>query len=210
MHAFLLGVASGVPLMIAVGPIAILLVETGATRGLARAWPASLGVAAADLSFATVALVGGASLRRVLEPYQREMQWVAATVLFVLAFTMLRRSVSELRQRHVIAAATSSRPGGGSRSGRVDRWLGPKMFVATVMNPMTVIAFTSLVVASGSNASSAWWPVGIATASLAVHFALVALGSALSATLPPLGPTWLRCAGSCAILLVAGNLLLSH
>lgn len=208
MHAFLLGVATGVPLMIAVGPIAILLVETGASRGFARAWPAGIGVAAADLFFASMALVGGASLRGLLAPFDREMRWIAAAVLAVLAVTMFRRSVSELRRRDVIAEASSLPQ--SPRSTRRDGWLAPRMFLATVMNPLTIVAFTSLVVATGSEASSVWWPVGIATASLGVHLALVGLGSVLSAALPPMGPTWFRVVGSCSIMVVAGNLFLSH
>ncbi|MEI2655036.1 MAG: hypothetical protein V9G12_23325 [Microthrixaceae bacterium] len=66
MHSFWLGLASGIPLMIAVGPIAVLLVELGIERGVARAWPAAIGVASADLTFATLAAFSGAALSRAL------------------------------------------------------------------------------------------------------------------------------------------------
>jgi len=88
MNGFWLGVMSGVPLMLAVGPIAVLLVELGIGNGVRRSWPAAVGVACADLTFATLAAVSGAALQRALHPYATAMRWTAAVALLLLAATM--------------------------------------------------------------------------------------------------------------------------
>ena len=51
----LLGLTIGLPMMIAVGPISVLLLDQGLERGIRTAAPAAFGVAAADLTFSVVA-----------------------------------------------------------------------------------------------------------------------------------------------------------
>jgi hypothetical protein len=83
-----------------------------------------------------------------------------------------------------------------------------KLAGLTLMNPLTIVAFTSLVVATGERASNVGWPLGIAAASLGVHVVLVVLGSSVRKALPPTGPSWLRLAGSLLIAGLAANLVL--
>lgn len=202
MNGFWLGVVSGVPLMLAVGPIAVLLVELGIAQGWRRAWPAGVGVAGADLTYACVAAVSGAALQRALHPYATAMRWVAAGLLLALALTMLRRAVGEIRaaRRGVVTDA-------GVPSLRPDGRLAARLMGLTLMNPLTIVAFTSLVVATGERGSNVGWPLGIATASLVVHASLVGLGSSLRRAMPPLGPSWFRVAGSLLIVGLATNLV---
>ena len=198
-----MGVASGVPLMVAVGPIAVLLVELGIGQGFRRAWPAAIGVAAADLTFATLAALSGAGIQRALHPYATTMRLLAAAALLVMATLMLRRAIGELR-----AARSGMDRELGSLSLRADARLAPRMFALTLMNPMTIVAFTTLVLATGERASNVGWPLGIAAASATVHLLLVGFGSSLRRALPPLGATWFRLAGSMLIIGLAANLAL--
>ena len=210
MHSFWLGLASGVPLMIAVGPIAVLLVELGIERGVARAWPAAVGVASADLTFATLAALCGATLQRALHPYTTLMRFAAAALLVSLAAVMLRKAVTDIRRYRSglveLDAGGVSEPAPTSRPSR----LAGRMMALTIMNPLTIVAFTSLVVATGERASNVGWPLGIASASVLVHLGLVTLGSTLRRALPPLGPSWFRVAGSFLIVGLATNLVVSH
>lgn len=63
---------------------------------MARAWPTALGVASADLTFATLAAFSGAALSRALQPYTTVMRFVAATLLVTLAAVMFRKAVTEI------------------------------------------------------------------------------------------------------------------
>ncbi|MFN8050259.1 MAG: LysE family transporter [Acidimicrobiales bacterium] len=209
MNHFWLGLASGVPLMIAVGPIAVLLVELGIERGLRRAWPAALGVASADLTFATIAAVSGATLQHALQPYAAAMQIAAAAVLLTLAAVMMRRAVAEIRAYRIdrVASTTPATPATPATPQKRAR-LAARMMGLTLANPLTIVAFTSLVVATGERASNVGWPLGIAAASALVHVGLVATGSALRRALPPIGPAWFRVAGSLLIVGLATNLVL--
>ena len=196
--------------MIAVGPIAVLLVELGIRDGFGRAWPAALGVAGADLTFATLAALCGATLQRALHPYATQMQFTAAGLLLLLAAAMLRRAVREIRDYRASAmigadAATVSPAIDDVVVGRLR--LALRMTGLTLLNPLTIVAFTSLVVATGERASNLGWPLGIATASALVHLGLVTLGGALRHALPPLGPAWFRVAGSLLIVGLAANLV---
>lgn len=196
--------------MIAVGPIAVLLVELGIERGVARAWPAAIGVATADLTFATAAAVSGAALSRALQPYTTVMRFVAAALLVGLAVVMFRKAVREIhRYRSGLEALDAMGVTGPAATSRPLRLAG-RMMALTIMNPLTIVAFTSLVVATGDRASNLGWPLGIMSASLLVHLGLVTLGSTLRRALPPLGPSWFRVAGSFLIVGLATNLVLGH
>lgn len=210
MHSFWLGLASGIPLMIAVGPIAVLLVELGIERGVARAWPAAIGVASADLTFATLAAFSGAALSRALQPYTTVMRFVAAALLVTLAAVMFRKAVTDIsRYRSGLDEFAGRGVAGPTADGRPLRLAG-RMMALTIMNPLTIVAFTSLVVATGDRASNVGWPLGIMSASLVVHVGLVTLGSTLRRALPPLGPSWFRVAGSFLIVGLATNLVVSQ
>lgn len=204
MSSFWLGVASGVPLMIAVGPVSVLLIETGISRGWRPSWPGAIGVAGADLTYATIAAASGAALQRALHPYATAMRWIAASALAVLAFTMLRRAVADLRARHPHGSVEPSTPDvavGGPGLAVAARFYG-----LTIVNPLTVAAFTTLVLATGGRASHVGWPIGVATASVAVHLPMVAAGAGLRRALPPLGPAWCRLVGGVFVVGLAANL----
>ncbi|MFN7150965.1 MAG: LysE family transporter, partial [Microthrixaceae bacterium] len=92
-----LGLIIGLPMMIAVGPISVLLFDQGLERGIRVAAPAAFGVAAADLTLATVAGVAGGSVTAVLAPVTTWLTLGAVAVLSWLAFDLSRSALAELR-----------------------------------------------------------------------------------------------------------------
>jgi len=104
------GVLIGFPIMLDVGPIAILLVDQGLERGSRSAFPAALGVASADLSFSAIAAVGGTSITVFLTPITPVLSMAAVALLLFLAVRLFRTSTAELRVRRAVPAASA--PGG--------------------------------------------------------------------------------------------------
>jgi threonine/homoserine/homoserine lactone efflux protein len=91
------GLVIGLPLMLAVGPIAILLLDQGLERGARAALPAAFGVASADLCFSVLAAVAGTSIAVFLTPITPWLSLAAVVLLLGLATRLARSAVSELR-----------------------------------------------------------------------------------------------------------------
>lgn len=248
-----LGLIIGFPMMIAVGPISVLLFDQGLERGIRVAAPAAFGVAAADLTLATVAGVAGGSVTAALAPVTTWLTLGAVAVLGWLAIDLSRSAFAELRAARagagdgVVAAAdddmwagvaTASlatvgdprRPDLGSNApncesgGRgtttrlavasgapaassvdrtsVDRTstfgqlegvrLSAAFYGLTLVNPLTLVLFGSVVIAGGAGVGTGGWVVGMALASLLAHGAFVVGGGLLSSALTPIAAARLR------------------
>ncbi len=214
MSSFTTGFLAGIPLMIMVGPIAVLLVETGLGHGFRRAWPAGVGVAAADLTFAMGAAIGGATLIHALDGWAPTLRATAVVVLAAVGGHLLLRAA-----RRPAAAAdvdTSARVETAdvttvtSTRSRAGRRLAPRFYALTLANPLTIIAFTSLVLAGGVDREPRAWALGIASASLLVHLSLVAIGSGLGAVLGDRMQRGLRIAGGLAVVSMSIGMLVTH
>lgn len=101
------GLLIGLPIMGAVGPIAILLLDQGLERGPRSAAPAAFGVASADLTFATVAAIGGTSIAVFLRPITGWLSLAAVALLMVLAVRLFRTAFAELRALRAVPAASA-------------------------------------------------------------------------------------------------------
>jgi threonine/homoserine/homoserine lactone efflux protein len=211
----LLGLTIGLPMMIAVGPISVLLLDQGLERGLRVAAPAALGVAAADLTFSTAAAAGGATLSAALAPVEGWLTLGAVAVLAWLAFGMARSALGELRlastagpvvadahARELALVGAAAPAGAGdaiveaSPSGAFGHLRGVRLAAAffglTLVNPLTIVLFASVVIAGGAGVGSAGWALGMALASLIAHGSFVVLGGALGTTLGPVATARLR------------------
>ncbi len=197
MGSFTLGFASAAPLMLILGPVAVLLLDTGMERGFRWGWPAAAGVVVADATFATVASVARAGLATWLDSVSSLTPIVSSITLAAVGVWLL---------------ATSRRPGRddmGPSEGTVQVDSGDRLRLArnfwalTSVNPLTVVAFGALVVAAGPAASGPGWPVGVALASLTVHFALVATGASVRSLVGPSAMLHLRVGGGLGVLALA-------
>jgi threonine/homoserine/homoserine lactone efflux protein len=92
----LLGIGTGIPVMIMVGPVSLLLIEQGMKHGFRGGMPAAVGVGATDLTFSVAAAVTGAAAARVLEPAQAVLHLVAFAVLAWLAAVTWRAARRDL------------------------------------------------------------------------------------------------------------------
>lgn len=248
-----LGLIIGLPMMIAVGPISVLLFDQGLERGIRVAAPAAFGVAAADLTLATVAGVAGGSVTAALAPVTTWLTLGAVAVLAWLAFDLSRSALAELRAARVgtgdgmvvtaddpVRAGAATAPlatvgdlrrldlgssalncesdGRGTTTGlavastdpaepstdrtSTDRTstfghldgvrLAGAFYGLTLVNPLTLVLFGSVVIAGGAGVGTGGWVIGMALASLLAHGAFVVGGGLLSSALTPIAAARLR------------------
>jgi threonine/homoserine/homoserine lactone efflux protein len=171
-EAFLLGVAAGYAIAIPVGPIALLILRTGVSRGLGAAAAAGAGTATADLLYATVAMLFGAAVSAVVAPVLPITRVVAAGLLGAIAF------------RALFAKAPKAEPPPRSGGNTYLLFLG-----LTLVNPPTVIYFASLVLAlpeiSQDVASRIAFVAGASLSSLSWQLVLAFTGGMLHGRLTP-------------------------
>jgi threonine/homoserine/homoserine lactone efflux protein len=129
LSAFFVGAIAGYGVAIPLGPIGVLIVQTGLRRGLRAAAAAGAGAATADLVYATVAMIAGSAAAALLAPVLP----VARVLAVIILVAIVLRSWLPLR------SARPANPPGGST---YFAFLG-----LTLLNPLTVIYFVSLVVA---------------------------------------------------------------
>ena len=173
-QALFLGMAAAYGIAIPVGPIAVLILRTGVSRGLRAAAAAGAGAATADLIFATSAMVFGAAVSGFLAPALPVLRIVAAAALAVIAIRGL-----------LAAPQPIERQSGGPGTGNTYLiFLG-----LTMLNPPTVIYFVSLVLAlpevSADLATRAAFVVGAFLASLSWQEVLALAGAMLHGRLTP-------------------------
>jgi arginine exporter protein ArgO len=242
----LLGLTIGLPMMIAVGPISVLLLDQGLERGTRTAAPAALGVATADLTLSSLAAVGGTVVSRALAPVQGAMVLVAVGVLAWLAVGMARGALTELRRARVVPSAAAPQlvaagaapgepaatavvepvtPAEPELAGEPVAVIAPAPSVAfahqhglrlagtffglTLVNPLTLVLFASVVVAGGAGVGSIGWAAGMALASLVAHGAFVVLGGVLGTTLGAAATARLRLGAAAFMAALAVHFLLA-
>ena len=132
MNLLLQGLAAGFAIAIPVGPIAVLIVDRGVKRGFRDAAMAGLGTAAADLLYATLAATIGAAVASLVRPILTPLRLVAVLVLVGIALWNLRGASGKQEIREL--------PDVSSRR-TFFTFLG-----LTLLNPVTVIYFASLIV----------------------------------------------------------------
>ncbi|MER7623544.1 LysE family transporter [Streptomyces sp. NPDC126503] len=133
--AVVAGLLAGYGIAIPVGAVGAHLVAVAA-RGPWRAGVgAALGVATADGVYALAAVLGGAALVPVLAPVTTPLRWASALVLVVLAALSCRTAV----RAHRAGPGAPAPPGVPPRRAYLT-FLG-----ITILNPMTVLYFTALV-----------------------------------------------------------------
>jgi len=220
----LLGMAIGFPMMIAVGPISVLLLDQGLERGIRAAAPAVVGVAAADLSLSSMAAFTGAAVAAALAPVTGWLTVIAVGVLVWLAAGLGRSAAAELRAVRRRSDHPVARPGVRVAAGSVavlSRSIEPEperpaeslvggvpfahqhglrlagvFYGLTLVNPLTLVLFASVVVAGGTGVGTAGWAVGMAVASLIAHGSFVVAGGLLGSALGPVASARLRLAAA--------------
>lgn len=123
----------GLTIALTVGPITLLIVQRGLTKGLKSAVVTSLGVALADFTFALIASSIGASVLLFVSTYEWQVHLFSGVVLLGLAAYIAYSAVRTYKQH--IHAHVAKVKGGDFVSA----------YVLTMHNPMTIAVFLGFV-----------------------------------------------------------------
>jgi threonine/homoserine/homoserine lactone efflux protein len=159
----------GLTIALAVGPIALLIVNYGATRGFMSAARSALGAGLADLTYAIVAFVAGDLLVARLEAHRSLFEIIAAFILLLFGTYMF---VTALRTRRAVSAVASS----PEKNELVTT------YALTLFNPLTIVAFAGFagqLPLAGSTARALLLAVTVFLGSVIVQLALAATGAQL-------------------------------
>lgn len=165
---FVKALVFGATLAIAIGPIALLIIDRAARGGLRMGLGSALGAASGDLTYALVALTAGARVLPVLSQQGARIQVGADLILIVfgvwMAWSARHRLTVDWMESNSAASTTSA---------------FRTTYALTVINPLTVVAFMAFVpqlkMSSGSAAL-------VAAAGLFVGSLLIQVGIALGGT----------------------------
>lgn len=207
------GILAGYAIAIPVGPIAVLIIETGIRRGLAVAAAAGAGAASADGFYATVAGLVGAAVAGLVAPVITPARFVGAGLLAFIAARSLwaatRPTPPAAPAGELPAAPTDS--AAAARAGVALRTY--LLFLGlTIVNPMTFLYFAALMLglppAAGSE-GRVLFVGGAFAASLSWQLLLATAGSTLHGRLPPRVQEATRIVGALIILSFALRLALT-
>ncbi|WP_137994202.1 LysE/ArgO family amino acid transporter [Streptomyces vilmorinianum] len=140
--AVVAGLLAGYGIAIPVGAVGAYLVAVTARTSWRTGAGAALGVATADGVYALVAVLGGSALVPLLAPFMVPLRWVSAVVLVGLAVRSAWTAVQAYRVRNLTSRDDGDGPLGPFRAYLT--FLG-----ITILNPMTVIYFAALILATG-------------------------------------------------------------
>jgi arginine exporter protein ArgO len=208
-NALVAGILAGYAIAIPVGPIAVLIFDTGLRRGLGIAAAAGAGAASADGVYATLAGLVGGALAGLIAPIVVPARIVGAALLVLIGARGLVSAWTVAR--HERAAGTSPDPEPRRRAGGALRTYG--LFLGlTIVNPLTFLYFGALMLglpaASGAE-GRLLFVAGAFGASLSWQWLLAAAGALLHGRLPDRVQATTRALGSVIVLAFAARLLLS-
>lgn len=133
--AVVAGLLAGYGIAIPVGAVGAYLVAVAARSPWRTGAGAALGIAAADGIYALLAVLGGAALVPLLAPVATPLRWASAVALVIVAALSTRAAVRAYRSGPTSVEAPPPEPRRAFLT-----FLG-----ITVLNPMTVVYFTALV-----------------------------------------------------------------
>ena len=167
--------AFGITLALAVGPIALLIVNQSARSGVRQGLSAALGASTADFLFALIAFLVGEAVAPGLAAHQGALRFGGSLALGGIGCQMGWNGFRQLRL-----------PSGPQADQEPPRHSFISTFGLTLTNPLTVIAFLGLA-GQLSHSESRAGPVSHALAvfcgTLVVQIGLAVLGAGLGATL---------------------------
>jgi threonine/homoserine/homoserine lactone efflux protein len=178
LESFVAGAIAGYGIAIPVGPVAVLIIELGVRRGFRLAAPAGLGAASADGLYALLAVLAGATVAQLLEPFTPVLQVSAVVVLTLIA---LRGFWAALYHARIGIPPNAELPAEPGRT-----YL--RFLAITLLNPTTILYFAALILGRPDLGSGpperAAFIVGAAVASTSWQLFLALLGSLFHQRLP--------------------------
>jgi putative LysE/RhtB family amino acid efflux pump len=185
LKALVMGIAIAAPL----GPVSLLCIQRMLTGGLRAGIAAGLGVACADTLYGAVAAFGASALAPLLHDHEPWLEVAGGAFLIALGLRSLRRPFA-----FVPRAPRSSA-----------RLAFSAMFLVTLANPMTILAFIALSAALGLAGGTPGAPL-VTVAGIFVGAAgwWLALAGGIELVRNRIGPGLLRAADRAAGVVIAG------
>ena len=142
---FIEGMLAGYGIAIPVGAIAILIIDIGLRHGFQKGFMAGAGAATADVLYAALAAVAGGFLVIILKPVAGIFQLASGIVLIGIGCLGIWRAWR--------SSDPSTQPNPNPRDawGIYTRFLG-----LTLLNPMTVAYFTTLILGGAGTTLNTW------------------------------------------------------
>ncbi len=137
IEAAIAGAVAGLAIAVPVGAIAVLIIQTGLSRGMRAGLAAGAGAATADLIYATLAVVVGLGVTQLIGPLVGPLRVVGGIVLIAIGV----RGLAGLRSPRDLAAGPEA-----GRAQRSHRRTYLELLALTLLNPATVIYFAALTV----------------------------------------------------------------
>lgn len=174
---FFQGLVFGMTLAIAVGPIALLIVDHAAQGGLRVGLGSAFGAATGDLTFALVALTMGASVLPALAAHRDRIQHGADLVLVGFGLWMIWSARRVRRPDLADASAPRRSVADAFRT----------IYLLTVVNPLTIVAFMAFVpqLRAGSATDAAMAALGLFAGSAVIQAGLALGGAMLQRLMSP-------------------------
>lgn len=177
--ALLAGLLAGYGIAMPVGAVATYLVALTARTSARIGAAGALGVASADGLYALIAVLGGAALTGLIADIAGPLRWASAVVLVALAARIAWTAIRDHRSGTAAPTADPTMTAGRAYA---------SLLGITLLNPVTVLYFSALVLGSQANglggpAQSAIFVVGAFVASASWQLVLVAGGVALGRVL---------------------------
>jgi threonine/homoserine/homoserine lactone efflux protein len=205
--AFVAGALAGYGVAIPVGAIAVLIIDASVRRGFRIGAAAGSGAATADGVYATLAVLAGAALAALIEPYARPLRLISAVILVVIAvrgLLGLRRGSGPISS----SGASEDASAGPGMAATYVKFLG-----LTILNPMTIVYFAALVLglpAIGAGAADrVVFVVAAFLASISWQLVIAAFGAVVHHRLPPVAATITSVVGNVIVLFFAASIALS-
>lgn len=158
----------GVTIAMAIGPIALLIVNASVSASFGIGIRSAFGAAAGDFTYALVAFLAGSFATRTIAGHRQILTVVASLVLVALGIWLAACALMETGEiRHTLPEAFLKRP-------------LQTTYVLTLINPLTIVAFAglaSLFKLAGAPVLAVWYAFCAFLGSLGVQLAL-ALGGA--------------------------------
>jgi arginine exporter protein ArgO len=207
------GILAGYAIAIPVGPIAVLIFDTGLRRGVRIAAAAGAGAASADGFYATLAGLVGAAVAGQLTPVIAPARIVGAGLLAIVATRGLwaaKRPTPPAAPVGDLPAAPTDTAAAAGAAVALRTYL---LFLGlTIVNPMTFLYFGALMLglppATGSEGRVPF-VAGAFAASLSWQLLLAGAGAVLHGRIPDRLQAATRAIGSLIVLAFAVRLLLS-
>ena len=140
MDAFVEGLLAGYGIAIPVGAIAILIMETALRRGFRLGFMAGAGAAAADGVYALIAAIAGSALAPFVSAQSQLLTLISGGVLVGIGLYGLYRATRPKRPSDAM-----------ERESAKSHHVFFTFLALTIINPLTVVYFTALIVGLGEN-----------------------------------------------------------